>query len=100
MGQPVGHEPAFVRPAVVVSADVINNGPGELVVVIPVGSTPYGLRSHVELQPGHSGLDDVSYARCDQMRVISTNRLSSRRGTVSPEEMHAIGEALRFLLDL
>ncbi len=36
LGQPVGHEPAALRPAVVVSTDIVNNGPGELVIVVPV----------------------------------------------------------------
>jgi len=31
----------------VASADVLNNGAGSLVVIVPVGSTAYGLRSHV-----------------------------------------------------
>ncbi|WP_293043641.1 type II toxin-antitoxin system PemK/MazF family toxin [Mycobacterium sp.] len=30
LGQPVGHEPAFRRPAVVVSVDILNNGPVSL----------------------------------------------------------------------
>jgi mRNA interferase MazF len=100
LGQPIGHEPAFTRPAVVVSVDLLNNGPGGLVVVVPVSSAAYGLRSHVELDPGMSGLDHTSYARCDQLRVISTERLSSRRGMIRPEQMGAIDRALRFVLDL
>ncbi len=100
LGQPVGHEPAFVRPAVVVSVDLVNNGPGELVVVVPISSVAYGLRSHVELDPDASGLDHTSYARCDQLRVVSTHRLSSRRSTVGPDQLHAIDQALRFVLDL
>lgn len=100
LGQPMGHEPAFRRPAVVVSVDLLNNGPGGLVVVVPVTSTAYGLRSHVELDSGGSGLGHTSYARCDQLRVVSTQRLSSRRGRVGPEQIHAIDQALRFVLDL
>lgn len=100
LGQPVGHEPAFLRPAVVVSVDAINNGPGELVAIVPVTSRRYGLRSHVELAPGRSGLDHVFYARCDQVRVISTHRLTSRRGVASPDQLQAIDQGLRFVLDL
>ena len=99
-GRPVGHEPAFNRPAVVVSTDLLNNSAGELVVVVPVGSHSYGLRSHVELEPGRSGLDHPSYARCDQIRVVSTERLAARRGIVSVDELRAIDQALRFILDL
>lgn len=93
-------EPAFVRPAVIVSVDVLNDGPGELIAVVPVGSKAYGLRSHVELETGASGLDRVSYARCDQLRTISMRRLVNRRGVASHDEMTRIDQTLRFVLDL
>ncbi len=100
LGQPIGHEPAFRRPAVVVSVDIVNNSPGQLVMAVPITSAAYGLRSHVEVEPGSSGIGYTSYARCDQLRVISTARLSSRRGMVAPDQMVAIDQALRFVLDL
>lgn len=100
LGLPVGHEPGFVRPAVVVSVDILNNGPGGLVVIVPVTSTDYGLRSHIELEPRTSGLDHTSYARCDQLRVLSTARLISRRGMIGPDQLRSIDQALRFVLDL
>ncbi|MBO0884858.1 MAG: type II toxin-antitoxin system PemK/MazF family toxin [Mycobacterium sp.] len=100
LGQPVGHEPAYRQPAVVVSADILNNGPGGLVVVVPITSTGYGLRSHVELEPESCGLDHLSFARCDQLRVVSVKRLSSCRGMVGPDQMTEIDQALRFVLDL
>lgn len=100
LGQPVGHEPAFRRPAVVVSVDILNNGPGGLAVVIPITTAGYGLRSHVELEAASSGLGHTSYARCDQLRAVSVERLSSRQGMVGPEEMQNIDQALRFVLDL
>jgi mRNA interferase MazF len=100
LGQPVGHEPAFTRPAVVVSVDAINDGPGGLVAVVPISSTAYGLRSHIEIQPELSGLDHVSYARCDQLRVISSKRFVAHRGLVASAEMQEIEQALRFILGL
>lgn len=100
LGQPLGHEPGFVRPAVVVSIDILNNGAGGLVVVVPITSTAYGLRSHIEVEPGTSGLDHTSYARCDQLRVIANERLASRLGHIRPDELQSIEQALRFVLDL
>lgn len=100
LGQPVGHEPAFRRPALVVSVDILNNGPGGLVVIVPVTTTGYGLRSHVELEPEDSGLDHISHARCDQLRVVATERLTARQGMVGPASMRTIDQALRFVLDL
>ncbi|MGB3686328.1 MAG: type II toxin-antitoxin system PemK/MazF family toxin [Ornithinimicrobium sp.] len=100
VGQPVGHEPAFRRPAVVVSVDILNDSSGQLVMAVPITSAAYGLRSHVEVDPGISGIGHTSYARCDQLRVISTARLSSRRGLIVPDQMIAIDQALRCVLDL
>lgn len=100
LGQPVGHEPAFRRPAVVVSVDILNNGPGGLVLVVPVTSASYGLRSHVELDPSSSGLEHTSFARCDHVRVVSTERLSTRLGLLDAEDLSAVDQALRFVLDL
>jgi mRNA interferase MazF len=100
LGHPIGHEPAFTRPAIVVSTDILNNGAGNLVVIVPVGSTSYGLRSHIEMERGESGLDHPSFARCDQIRVISTERIVTKRGVAALDEIRAIDQALRFILDL
>ena len=100
LGRPIGHEPAFRRPAVVVSVDILNNGAGGLVVIVPITTRGYGLRSHVELEPEHSGLEHTSYARCDQLLVVSVERLTSRQGRVGPGSMQEINQSLRFVLDL
>lgn len=100
LGHPVGHEPAFRRPAVVVSVDILNNGLGGLVIVVPLTNCRYGLRSHVEIEPDNNGLDRISFARCDQLRTVSVERLSSRLGMIGPERMEDIDQALRFVLDL
>jgi len=68
--------------------------------VVPISSAGYGLRSHVKLEPGDSGLDHVSYARCDQLGVVAVQRLSRRYGMLGPDHMQAIDRALRFVLDL
>ena len=100
LGQPVGHEPARLRPAVVVSSDIISNSVGGLVAVAPISSRSYGLRSHVELDSADSGLAYVSFARCDQLRCVAVERLDRRRGAASAAEMACIDTALRFVLDL
>ncbi|WP_307856916.1 type II toxin-antitoxin system PemK/MazF family toxin [Mycolicibacter acidiphilus] len=81
----------------VMSVDVLNNGPGGLVVVVPITTAGYGLRSHVELEPEAGGLDHTSYARCDQLRVVSVERLSSRQGNdrLRSEAGHRPSPALR-----
>lgn len=100
LGQPVGHEPAHRRPAVVVSADIISNSVGGLVAVVPITSRSYGLRSHVALDSDESGLAHASSARCDQLRFVAVERLHRRRGTASATELASIDAAMRFVLDL
>ncbi len=69
-------------------------------VVVPITSAAYGLRSHIEVDPGDSGLGHTSYARCDQLRVITTRRLVTRLGRIRHDEVELIDWALRFVLDL
>jgi mRNA interferase MazF len=99
-GEPVGREQAGTRPAVVVSTDALNEGPSGVVVVIPLTSTRRGLPSHVEIEPGPSGLDHPSYAKCEDVKSISDRRLVDRLGVTGPESMFAIARVLRYLLQV
>jgi mRNA interferase MazF len=99
-GQPVGREQAGRRPAVVVSADALNDGPSGVVMVVPVTSARRGLPSHVEIDAGDSGLDDVSYAKCEDLKSVSDRRLISRLGVADVEAVFEMERAIRFLLDL
>jgi len=88
------------RPAVVVSADALNGGPAGVVMVVPCTGTRRGLPSHIEIEPGDSGLDLVSYAKCEDLKSVSEQRLVTRMGQVGPDVMFGIGRVLRFLLEL
>lgn len=99
-GQPVGREQAGRRPAVVVSADALNDGPSGVVMVVPVTSARRGLPSHVEIDAGDSGLDDVSYAKCEDLKSVSDRRLISQLGVADVEAVFEMERAIRFLLDL
>jgi mRNA interferase MazF len=99
-GDPVGREQSRRRPAVVVSADPLNASRAGVVIVVPTTTTHRGLPSHVEVEPGGSGLDEVSYAKCEDMKSVPEQRLIARIGTVTDEVTFDIGRALRFLLDI
>jgi mRNA interferase MazF len=99
-GDPIGREQAGRRPAVVVSADPLNESPAGVVIVVPTTTRPRGLPSHVEIDPDGSGMDEVSYAKCEDVRSISEQRLITRLGTVPTAEMFQIERVIRFLLDL
>lgn len=99
-GDPVGREPSGKRPAVIVSADPLNESRAGVVIVVPTTTTRRGLPSHVEIDPNRSGLDDVSYAKCEDIKSVSERRLIGRLGAVNGEVTFQIARALRFLLDL
>jgi mRNA interferase MazF len=99
-GDPVGREQSGRRPAVVVSSDSLNESPAGVIVVIPITRTYRGLPSHIEIDRGSSGLDEVSYAKCEDVKSVSEQRLIARLGVVGGESMFQATRALRFLLDL
>ena len=94
-----GHEQAGLRPSVVVSHDGFNQSAADLVIVIPITSKAKGIRTHVQVQP-EGGLTTISYAKCEDIRSISKDRLSRRMGAVTPATMASIELVLRALLVL
>ena len=83
-----------------VSADALNESPAGVLIVVPCTTARRGLPSHVELDPATSGLRDVSYAKCEDVKSVSEERLIARLGTVSLEASFEIRRVLRFLLDM
>lgn len=101
LGHPIGREQSGRRPVVVVSSDLMNDGPGGVVVVVPVTTADRGLPSHVELDVAESGLREVSFAKAEDVRSISDRLLlGAPVGRLGPEPMHELSRALRLLLEL
>ncbi len=99
-GEPGGREQSGVRPVVVASSDRLNEGRSGVLMVVPVTTTRRGLPSHIEIEPGSSGLESTSYAKCEDLKSISIERLVHRQGSVATECLFEISRALRFLLEL
>lgn len=99
-GTPVGHEQGYRRPAVVVSDDRLNRSRAELVIVIPITTTRRGLPSHIEIEPGASGLAETSYAKGEDVKSVSTQRLIRRLGALPADRLNRAEQVLRLLLGL
>ena len=100
LGLAVGRELSGRRPVVVVSAvDWLASNP-PVVSVVPLTSTRRGWPTHVEIEPGASGLKVTSYAKCEDLRALSPLRFESRFGAVDPLIMLHIEGTLRRLLAL
>jgi mRNA interferase MazF len=95
-----GREQAGRRPALVVSVDVFNASPADLVSVLPITSKPRALRTRIEIAPPEGGLTLTSYVIGEQLRTISTRRLIKPMGTVSAATMTKVADVVRMLLGL
>lgn len=96
----VGHEQAGRRPALIVSADDLNQGPGGLVTVLPITSKPRRLPSRVRIVPPEGGLTLESWVITEQIRTVSKQRLVSRLGWANTATIKAVETCMRLVLDL
>lgn len=96
----MGHEQSGVRPALVVSVDEFNSCPAELVVVLPVTTKDKRIPFHVRVVPAESGLREISFIKCEDVRSVSKERLTKRLGVVSRGTFDAVEDRLRILLGL
>ena len=99
-GHPIGSEQAGIRPAVVMSTNRLNRSRAGLVIVIPCTTAQRGLPSHVEIDPSRSGLDEITYAKCEDIKSVSEERLVARIGEADEEAMFAMASAIRVLLEV
>ena len=96
----VGHEQAGARPALILSVDIFNEGPAELVVAVPITRTHRRIRWHVPIDPPEGGLISTSFIQCENVRSVSKRRLKRRRGRVSDGTMQQVEDRVRILLGL
>lgn len=95
-----GHEQAGCRPALIISVDSFNHGPARLLVIIPITSQEKGIPLHIAINPPEGGVSKKSFIKCEEIRSISTERLSKCLGKVSSETLEAIEDRLKILLNL
>lgn len=95
-----GHEQGLKRPALVVSTDLFNKGPADLVIVLPITGTDRGIPTHVRVKAPEGGTKKDSYVLCEQVRCVSRERLTKCWGTVTRPTMAKVEECLKILLEL
>ena len=91
------------RPAVLVSNDGANTTAAKLgrgvVTVVPITTNTDRVYPFQVLIPAHeSGLDRDSKGQAEQVRSVSVDRVTDHIGTVAPELMLEVDEALRLHL--
>jgi mRNA interferase MazF len=96
----IGHEQAGARPALILSVDIFNEGPAELVVAIPLTRTQKKVRWHVPVAPPEGGLVTESFIQCENVRSVSKRRIKRLRGRVSESTLQQVEDRVRILLGL
>ncbi len=93
-----GHEQGGKRPVLVVSDDSLNRSRSQIAIVVPFTTRQRGFPSHVAVTPNEGGLREISYAKCEDVRSITQERLEERWGEVSTTTMEEVENCLALLL--
>ena len=101
-GEPIGSEPAYRRPALIVSSDRFNRSRLATVIVAPLTSN---LRladapGNVAIDADEGGLDKDSVVNVSQTMVIDRQRLLAASGSLTTRSMRAVDDGLRLVLAL
>ncbi|MGH9066981.1 MAG: type II toxin-antitoxin system PemK/MazF family toxin [Acidimicrobiales bacterium] len=101
-GDRVGSEPAYRRPALVVSSDRFNRSRMATVVVAAVSSNRRlaEMPGNVALAPGGTGLSKPSVVNVSQLLTVDRGRLEARAGRIGAPQVRAVDEGLRLVLGL
>lgn len=100
LGNPIGHEQGGSRPALIVSVDRFNQGPAQLVIVLPITKQDKRIPSHVPVKRGAAGLTVDSWIKCEDIRSISTRRLTRYRGSLDHQALRDCMKIVQILLGL
>ena len=93
-----GQEQSGRRPVLILSRDVFNERSGTVIAIALTSQEPKaGFPLTLELNP--PTLPKRSWAKISQIRTLSTLRLSTKIGSVSPEELNQIIEGLNEIIE-
>lgn len=85
----VANEQAGVRPCLVVSSDRFNSLPIRHAMIVPLTSRDRGLPHHLPVLDD-GGLDRASWAMCEAVRTVSSQRFGRLISTANPETTGAV----------
>ena len=88
-----GHEQAGVRPVLVISHDIFNHRSGT-VIALAITSQPPTAGFPLTREIVTATLPQRSWVKISQVRTLSVERLSTRLGVITPEELDEVIEGL------
>jgi mRNA interferase MazF len=93
----VGNEQRGTRPCLVISADRFNALPIAEAIVVPLTIRERGFPHHIRVTDD-GGLHRASWAMCEAVRAVSTQRFGQQISTATDETVNKIIEQLTLWL--
>ncbi len=99
---PIGSEPGFTRPVLVIQADSFNHSRISTVVVVAITSNLNLAKApgNVSLPKGKSGLPKDSVANVSQISTLDKEALTEVIGSVDRLIMQQVEEGIKLLLNI
>lgn len=87
------------RPVIIVSLDARNQHPrATTVLVVPLSTTLCGLDTHVRLEPGETGLAEVSEAQGENISTVRKESLAPSRTRLRAVSAIRLGQIARCVI--
>ncbi len=93
-----GHEQAGRRPALILSVDLFNAGPADLVLAMPVTKTIRPVPTQVIVRPPEGEMKMACAIWCEALRSVSKERLVVKWGRLSPQTLAKVEDCVRILI--
>lgn len=102
VGEPVGSEPGYRRPVLVVSSDRFNRSRIATVVVTAITSNLHLAEApgNVALEAGLAGLPRESVVNVSQLLTVDRSRLIEQAGVLDRVHLRSVDDGLRLVLAL
>ena len=100
-GTPLGSEPGYIHPAVVVQSNLFNESDIDTVVVCGITTTPHRADDpgNVELDEGDADLPQASVVNVSQLIAVDKIRLMEWIGALSQDKMRRVMGGIRQVLE-
>ena len=101
LGTPLGSEPGYTRPMVVIQNDAINSSRIRTVIVVPLSSNTRLARApgNALLNEGEANLPKSSVAVVSQIITVDKSQLMDLLGSLSARRLRQILDGLRLLTE-
>jgi mRNA interferase MazF len=86
--------------ALVISVNELNHGPAGIATVLPISAVDQKIATHVKVPAGEAGQTHDGFVKCEEVRSVSIERLTTRVGAVKATTLAAVMRNVGVLLGI